>query len=188
MRAINESFKKDSLSSPQKEGIITLLPKGDKPWQFLKKWRPITLLDVSYKTASGCIAYRIKWILTDIIHSDQTGFISGRCISVNSMLLYDVIHYTEKRNIRGLLLLVDFEKTFDTVSWSFIKKTLNFFKFGPDKKKYIDIFYKNTKSCVIVNGQVSTWFSIERDSRQGDPLSPYFFNILCAEILAIRIR
>ena len=27
VRAINESFKKESLSSPQKEGIITLLPK-----------------------------------------------------------------------------------------------------------------------------------------------------------------
>ena len=44
VRAINESFKKESLSSPQKEGIITLLPKGDKPRQFLKNWRPITLL------------------------------------------------------------------------------------------------------------------------------------------------
>ena len=36
VRVINESFKKESLSSPQKGGIITLLPKGDKPWQFLK--------------------------------------------------------------------------------------------------------------------------------------------------------
>ncbi|WP_419584354.1 reverse transcriptase domain-containing protein, partial [Thiolapillus sp.] len=162
VRAINESFKKESLSSPQKEGIITLLPKGDKPRQFLKNWRPITLLNVSYKIASGCIANRIKRILPDIIHSDQTGFVSGRCISENTRLLYDVIHYTEKRNVSGLLLLIDFEKAFDSVSWSFIKKTLNFFKFGPDIKKWIDIFYKNTKSCVIVNGQVSTWFSIER--------------------------
>ncbi|WP_419612846.1 reverse transcriptase domain-containing protein, partial [Thiolapillus sp.] len=173
VRAINESFKKESLSSPQKEGIITLLPKGDKPRQFLKNWRPITLLNVSYKIASGCIANRIKRILPDIIHSDQTGFVSGRCISENTRLLYDVIHYTEKRNVSGLLLLIDFEKAFDSVSWSFIKKTLNFFKFGPDIKKWIDIFYKNTKSCVIVNGQVSTWFSIERGCRQGDPLSPY---------------
>ena len=51
VRAINESFRKESLSSPQKEGLITLLPKGDKPRQFLKNWRPMTLLNVSYKNS-----------------------------------------------------------------------------------------------------------------------------------------
>ena len=125
MRAINESFRKESLSSPQKDGLITLLPKGDKPRQFLKKWRPITLLNVSHKIASGCIANRIKRVLPNIIYSDQTGFINGQCISENTRLLYVIIHYTEKRNILGLLLLIDSEKAFDSVSWSFIKKTLS---------------------------------------------------------------
>ena len=123
-----------SLSSPQKEGLITLLPKGDKPRQFLKNWRPVTLLNVLYKIASGCIANRIKRVFPNIIHSDQTGFINGRCISENTRLLYDIIHYTEKINIPGLLLLIDFEKAFNSVSWSFIKKTLSFFRSGPDKK------------------------------------------------------
>ena len=53
-------------------------------------------------------------------------------------------------------------------------------------KKWIEIFYKNIKSCVVVNGQVSIWFQIERGCRQGDPLSLYIY-LLCAEILAIRI-
>ena len=35
LRAINESFRKESLSSLQKEGLITVLPKGDKPRQCL---------------------------------------------------------------------------------------------------------------------------------------------------------
>ena len=122
-----------------------------------------------------------------IIHSDQTGFINGRCISENTRLLYDIIHYTEKRNIPGLLLLIDFEKAFDSVSWSFMKKTLSFFRFGPDIKKRFEILYKYIKSCVAVNGQVSTWFQIERGRRRGDPLAPYI-SLLCAEILAIRIH
>ena len=74
-KPINKSFRTESLNSPQKEGLITLLPKGDKPRQFLK-WKPITLLNVSYKIASGCIANRIKRVLPNIIHSDQTGFIN----------------------------------------------------------------------------------------------------------------
>jgi hypothetical protein len=40
----------------QRHGVITLLPKGDKPKQYLKNWRPITLFNTVYKIASGCIA------------------------------------------------------------------------------------------------------------------------------------
>ena len=79
------------------------------------------------------------------------------------------------------------KKAFDSVSWSFIKKTLSFFRFGPDIKKWIEIYYKNIKSGVVVNAHVSTWFQIQRGCRQGDPLSPDIY-LLCAEILAIRIR
>ena len=32
------------------------------------------------------------------------------------MLMYDLIYYTEKYQIPGLLMLIDFEKAFDSVS------------------------------------------------------------------------
>ena len=38
------------------------------------------------------------------------------------------MHCTESHNIPGLVL-VDFEKVFDFVSWSFIKKNIGYFKF-----------------------------------------------------------
>ena len=66
--------------------------------------------------ASGCIADRIKQFLDKIIHKDQSGFIKGRYIGENIRLMYDIMHYPESHNIPGLLLLVDFEKAFDSVS------------------------------------------------------------------------
>ena len=37
--------------------------------------------------------------------------------------------YTEKQNLPGLLLLIDFEKAFDSVPWSFIFKVLSLYNF-----------------------------------------------------------
>ena len=36
-----------------------------------------------------------------------------------------------KKNIPGLLLSIDFEKAFDTVSWTFISKVLDYFILKP---------------------------------------------------------
>ena len=130
--------------------------------------------------ASACIVNRIKQVLNKIIHKDQTGFIKGRYIGENIRLIYDIMHNTESHNIPGLLLLVDFEKVFDSVSWSFIEKALDIFNFKVSIKNWIKTLYNNSQSCVIQNG-------LERGCRQGDPLSPYIF-IICAEILAILVQ
>ena len=66
-RAINESYRIGKLSATQRQGIITCLPKGDKPREFLKNWRPITLLNVTYQIASGCIAERLKTVVSKLI-------------------------------------------------------------------------------------------------------------------------
>ena len=68
LRSLNYACENEEFSITQRLGTITLLPKGDKPKQFLKNWRPITLLNITYKLALACIAERIKNILPDLIN------------------------------------------------------------------------------------------------------------------------
>ena len=110
---------------------------------------------------------------------------------VNSLnlirLIYDVLFETKNQNIPGLLLSIDFEKAFDTVSWKFISKTLDYFNFGDSVKKWIKLFQNGAESSILQNGFISEFFYLKRGCRQGDPISPYIF-LLCAEILGQMVR
>ena len=73
----------------------------------------------------------MKKVLPNIMNEDQTGFIKGRTIGENIKLIDNIIQYTDNNKMSGLLLLVDFEKAFDTLEWSFIEKSLHFHGFAP---------------------------------------------------------
>ena len=185
--SLNISYQKGKLAITQRRGIISFIPKKDKALNELKNWRPITLLTYDSKIASKAIASRLKTVLADLIEYDQTGFLKGRSIAENICLINNVISYTHSKGIPGLLLFVDFEKAFDTIEWSFVRKTLEHFGFGSSFINWISLFYTDIQSCIINNGWSGGFFELGRGVRQGCPLSPYIF-ILCVEVLATAIR
>ena len=80
-----------------KQCVITCLPKGDKAREEIKNWRPISLLNVSYKLASAAIANRLKTVLNSIIAKTQTGFLQNRFIGECTRLIYDIMNNCEKK-------------------------------------------------------------------------------------------
>ena len=145
------------------------------------------MLSVIYKLASGAIAERLKHTLENIISESQTGFIKGRFISDSTRLVYDIMHATEVKNIPGLLLLIDFEKAFDSLSWKFLYKVLKFFDYNDNLIKWIKIVNTDIEAYVIQCGFLSKKIQKQRGCCQGDPISPYLF-IIGAEILAKLIK
>ena len=107
----------------------------------MKNWRPISLLNIDFKIATAAIANRLKPILFSIISDTQKWFIKNRFLGKNTRLLFDMMHYLEENDLEGLLLLVDFEKAFDSLEWDFLKNALKSFNFGPSFCKWVDTFY-----------------------------------------------
>ena len=187
LRSINESFERGMMSISLRQGSITTIPKENKSKKYIKNLRPISLLSVAYKLASGCIANRLKRVLPTIIHESQFGFLAGRQMSTAIRNIYDTLLFSEKHQIPGLMLSIDMEKAFDSVAWPFLFNALEYFNFGPDFIQWIKTLYNNISSCVAVNGQYTDWFPIQRGVRQGDPSSPYLY-LICAEVLSLMIR
>jgi len=98
------------MSNSQRQGVITLIEKTGKDRTRLENWRPISLTNVDTKTASKVIATRITKILPEIIHSNQTGYVSGRYIGEAARLILDVMEYTKTFDIPGIFIIRRFLK------------------------------------------------------------------------------
>ena len=182
VHALNRCFEKGQLSVSLRQSIIVCLPKGNKDRSFVKNWRPIALLSVVYKLASGVIADRLKESLNKIISNCQSGFLKGRYISDSTRLIYDALEIADTQKIPGLIMCIDFEKAFDSLSWKFLYKVLAFFGYSNNFIKWVKLFNTNIKAYVLQCGFLSKEINIERGCRQGDPISSYLF-LLGAEIL-----
>ena len=58
----------------------------------------------------------------------------------NTRLIYDIIDKLNSNKQGGLLLLIDFEKAFDSVEWNFLDEALKFFNFGESIRWWVKTF------------------------------------------------
>ena len=98
LRSLNNGFSSNELSVTQKQGIITCIQQQNKDRQLLKNWRPISILNCSYKLASACLANRLKKVLPDLISKDQTGFMAGHYIGEN-IRIFTIYYIVRKKKM-----------------------------------------------------------------------------------------
>ena len=100
-------------------GTIILLPKKNDA-KLIQQYRPICLLNVSFKIFTIVATNRITTIAQKIIRPTQTAFIPGRNFMQGAVILHETIHELHTKKQDGIIFKIDFEKAYDKVKWSFV--------------------------------------------------------------------
>ena len=125
------------------------------------------------------LATRIQKVISSVINSDQVGYIKGRYIGDNIRTILNILEITKKEVDPGFLVMIDFEKAFDTVSWQFLYKTLDYFNFGPIFKHYINLLYTSPECCVTNNGFNTKFFPNPKRNKTGMSGIGLFIYLVC---------
>uniref|UniRef100_A0A803P924 Reverse transcriptase domain-containing protein n=1 Tax=Cannabis sativa TaxID=3483 RepID=A0A803P924_CANSA len=186
---VREFFNSGQFPESINDTHIVLIPKKKNPSQ-MGDLRPISLCNVLYKIASKVVANRMKNVLNYAISETQSAFVSGRLISDNIMVAFEVMHYL-KRKTNGrkgyMALKLDMSKAYDRVEWGFLEATLQVMGFS-DRWIGLTLSCVNSVQYHVINsGQKLGPITPTRGIRQGCPLSPYLF-IVCAEGFSSLIR
>jgi retron-type reverse transcriptase len=176
--AVVKGFKKGEVNLARLNfAKIIHIPKEEGA-NTLKKFRPISLINCSFKIFAKALNNRLERVCDKLLAPNQIAFVRGRYILQSVVSAHEILHDSIKSKEKGLVLKLDYEKSYDTVDWQFLKEILVSRGFGKKWVKWIIRLVKGGSICISLNNEDSSYFSPGKGLRQGDPLSPLLFNLV----------
>eukprot|EP00253_Pinus_taeda_P022123 PITA_22123 len=165
--------------------FLALIPKEKGAADF-NRFRPISLCNSSYKLITKIIADRLKKILPAIIPENQGGFIKGRKILDNIVLVQESVHSSYHRKEKGMVIKLDLENAFDRVKHEFLFMVMKKMGFSSAIINWIKACIASPWIAPLVNCHPSDFFQASRGLRQGCPLSPLLY-VIQASVLSFQL-
>ncbi|KAL4282916.1 hypothetical protein GQ457_16G008630 [Hibiscus cannabinus] len=179
-------YKGEVLDFSFNHSFIVVIPKNHNP-NTIEDFRPISLVSSVYKLLSKVLVIRLGSVLEGIIGDQQFAFCPGKQILDCSLIANEVIDFTRRKVLEGVIFKADFRKAYDTIDWGFLLVIVKKLGFGSVWCQWISTCLFTLYISVLVNGSPTPPFAIGRGLRQGCPLLPMLFNIV-AEALSALLR
>jgi hypothetical protein len=134
-------------------GEIVLLPKVNEA-ERIQQYRPICLLNVSFKIFMKVATLRLNTIADHVVRPSQTAFMQGWNILDGFVTLHEIVHELHSKKLNGVILKLDFKKAYDKVKWSFLHQTLRMKGFSAEWLSLIDSFVFGGSVAIKLNAML----------------------------------
>lgn len=123
-----------------------VIPKPGKDTSSVSNYRPISVINNNLKILTKILAGRMASFIGLYINKDQVGFIPGHRGPDQIRRAIDIISLLHSQwdggpAQEGMLLSLDLQKAFDSVSWSYLFSILKRWGFGETFLKMINALY-----------------------------------------------
>jgi hypothetical protein len=122
--ALVKEFEKGKANMARLNSVMIILIPKDEEARTLNKFRPISLINCSFKVFAKALNNILEMISIDLLAPNQTTFVKGRFILESVVLAHEIIHRAVKKNEKGVILKLDYEKAYDRVRWHFLEEML----------------------------------------------------------------
>jgi hypothetical protein len=146
--------------------MLTLIPKIEDA-KDMKHFRPISLINCSFKIFSKVLTLRLGKVLHRLISLNQSAFLKGRYILESVVVALEIVHSLNKSNSPGLFIKLDYEKAYDRVSWDFLFEVLKSRGFSSQWISWIDCLVRGGSVGVNLNGGGKPLFQDRKRSETG---------------------
>ena len=115
----SKSQRCSKIGGNMNSAFSALIPK-DKEAKSFDRLQPISLCNIGYKIITKIMASRLKHILPYLFLENQGGFVKGRKIWDNIILVQEAIHSSLKNGDKGMVVKLELANDFDRVSHPFL--------------------------------------------------------------------
>ncbi|XP_058767209.1 uncharacterized protein LOC131640851 [Vicia villosa] len=186
LKLCNDFHSKGTLVKAITSSFLALIPNKKNP-QDLSEYRPISLVGSIYKIIAKILAARMRCVLDKLVSPNQTAFVPGRSMMDGVLMVSKILDWAKRKKRGCLLLKVDFEKAYDSISWNYLRWIMGRMGFGKRWLKWMESCIFTIHMSVLVNGSATKEFKVQKGLRQGDPISP-FLSVIAMEGLSALMK
>lgn len=97
------------------------------------------------------LVVRLASVVDSVVSSEQTAFIKGKQILDGPLMVNELVSWFKKTKQSMMVLKIDFEKDFDSISWNYLDQVMRLMNFPPRWCYWIKSCLHLARSSVLLN-------------------------------------